>query len=375
MPGSIYFIQNDANLVEMKEQPYDSEDLLQRLLADYVDLLPGDQINSTSPRRWLFISREAPVPSEEAGSGRWAVDHLFLDQEGVPTLVEVKRSTDTRIRREVVGQMLDYAANVKAYWEVESIQEWLEKTCESQGRDSEEAIRELVGKELDTQAFWQAVKTNLQAGRIRLLFVADVIPSELQRIVEFLNEQMDPVEVFAIEIHQFVGENSRVLVPRVIGQSAATPVKGTEWDWERFSKKLEEDSSGEDVAVAKRLLEWGSMHGRFVYWGRGKISGSFVPQMSHGGKYYQFFQVTTGGRVYIPFSALLAKAPFDSLDKRRELRNRINDLPIEEKMAEDQLNKYPSFRLAELRDGSKVNKFLKIYEWFIDQVNKPLSAR
>ena len=28
-----------------------------------------------------------------------------------PTLVEVKRSSDTRIRREVVGQMLDYAAN------------------------------------------------------------------------------------------------------------------------------------------------------------------------------------------------------------------------------------------------------------------------
>jgi hypothetical protein len=29
----------------------------------------------------------------------------------VPTLLEVKRSSDTRIRREVVGQMLDYAAN------------------------------------------------------------------------------------------------------------------------------------------------------------------------------------------------------------------------------------------------------------------------
>jgi hypothetical protein len=34
----------------------------------------------------------------------------------VPTLVEVKRSDDTRIRREVVGQMLDYAANGVVYW-------------------------------------------------------------------------------------------------------------------------------------------------------------------------------------------------------------------------------------------------------------------
>jgi hypothetical protein len=31
-----------------------------------------------------------------------------LDQDAVPTLVEVKRSSDTRIRREVMGQMSDY---------------------------------------------------------------------------------------------------------------------------------------------------------------------------------------------------------------------------------------------------------------------------
>jgi len=29
-----------------------------------------------------------------------------------------------------------------------------------------------------------------------MLFVADLIPNELRRIVEFLNEQMDPAEVF-----------------------------------------------------------------------------------------------------------------------------------------------------------------------------------
>ena len=42
------------------------------------------------------------IPGNEDGAGRWSVDHLFLDQDAIPTLVEVKRSTDTRIRREVV---------------------------------------------------------------------------------------------------------------------------------------------------------------------------------------------------------------------------------------------------------------------------------
>ena len=51
------------------------------------------------------------------------------------------------------------------------------------------------------------MKTNLQAGKIRLIFVADVIPSELRRIVEFLNQQMDPGEVLAVEIRQYAGRS------------------------------------------------------------------------------------------------------------------------------------------------------------------------
>ena len=111
MSGGIYLVQGDGQLVEMTEQDYTSEDRLQELLAKYPNLLAGDQIDSNEPRRWLLVSREVSLASEEDGAGRWSVDHLFLDQDAIPTIVEVKRSTDTRIRREVVGQMLDYAAN------------------------------------------------------------------------------------------------------------------------------------------------------------------------------------------------------------------------------------------------------------------------
>ena len=121
MSGAIFLIHGDGHLMEMNEQGYVSEDVLQTLLARYPNLLAGDQINSEAPRRWLLVSREASLPSEENGAGRWAVDHLFLDQDAIPTLVEVKRSSDTRIRREVVGQMLDYAANAVVYWPVEQI--------------------------------------------------------------------------------------------------------------------------------------------------------------------------------------------------------------------------------------------------------------
>lgn len=95
----MFLIQQDGHLVEMREQPYDAEELLQRLLAEYPNLLAGDQINSAAPRRWLLVSREVSVPAEEGGPGRWSLDHLFLDQDGIPTLVEVKPSRCTRRRR------------------------------------------------------------------------------------------------------------------------------------------------------------------------------------------------------------------------------------------------------------------------------------
>ena len=113
--GRIFLVQEDNTLQTLAEQPYTSEDLLQTLLEKYPDLLAGDQIAPSAPRRWLLVSREFGVPGEEEGANRWALDHLFLDQDGIPTLVEVKRSSDTRIRREVVGQMLDYAANAVTY--------------------------------------------------------------------------------------------------------------------------------------------------------------------------------------------------------------------------------------------------------------------
>jgi Domain of unknown function (DUF4268) len=218
-PG-IFLIQDNDELVEMNEQAYDSEELLQTLLAKYPSLLAGSQIDPKAPRKWLLIDREFGVPSEEGGSDQWALNHLFLDQDAIPTIVEVKRSTDTRIRREVVGQILDYAANAVVYWPVDRIRSRFEASCERQGFDSDERLRDFLDADTEPEQFWQKADSNLHTGRVRLLFIADIIPTNLQRIVEFLNEQMNPAEVLAVEIKQFVGQGLRGLVPRVIGQTA-----------------------------------------------------------------------------------------------------------------------------------------------------------
>jgi hypothetical protein len=69
----------------------------------------------------------------------------------------------------------------------------------------------------EIENYWHRVEANLRNGKVRLLFVADEIPRELRRLVEFLNSKMADVEVPAVEVKQFVGEGRRAVVPRVIG--------------------------------------------------------------------------------------------------------------------------------------------------------------
>lgn len=234
----IFLIHDDGRLIEMRSDPYATEDLLQGFLGSYPSVLPGARINPAAPRRWLLVSREMGVPREEGGYDQWSLDHLFLDQDAVPTIIEVKRSSDTRIRREVVGQMLDYAASGVRYWPIEKLRARFEATALEQGRDADAALQDFLDPDGDIEGFWQKVESNLRTGVIRMVFVADKIPAELQRIVEFLNEQMRPAEVLAVEVQQYRGDGVTTLVPRLVGATAAAQqLKGNQ-DHRSFDEVL-----------------------------------------------------------------------------------------------------------------------------------------
>ncbi|HJQ26875.1 MAG TPA: hypothetical protein VKA60_23370 [Blastocatellia bacterium] len=376
MAGGIYLIQDNGQLVEMIEQPYDSEALLQELLAKYPDLLAGDQMNSAAPRRWLLISREAGLPSEADGANRWSVDHLFLDQDGIPTLIEVKRSSDTRIRREVVGQMLDYAANAVVYWPIERIRAQFEATCVAGGVDAGQSLSEFLGFDADHEQFWQQVRTNLQAGRVRMVFVADDIPAELKRIVEFLNVQMNPAEVLAVEIRQYVGQGVKSLVPRVIGHTAeAQQVKSTgsrevrKWDEAAFFQELESRRGAAEADIARKILAWAKSSLPDIWWGEGKRSGSFIPGLMHKGVWRQVIGVWTYGLVEIQFQYMRANPPFDDDAKRLELLRRINQLPgIDPSWTDDTINRRPSIAMAVFKDEVVLDQFFDILDWVVQEV-------
>jgi hypothetical protein len=86
------FVVQDDELIEMKPGKYVTEDELQSLIERYPGLLDGADINPDNPRRWLLIEREPGLATGADQSDRFSVDHLFVDQDAIPTIVEVKRA-------------------------------------------------------------------------------------------------------------------------------------------------------------------------------------------------------------------------------------------------------------------------------------------
>ena len=371
MPG-IFHIQNDGSLVEMSEANYESEDLLQTLLADYPSLLAGDQIQPENPRRWLLIRREMPVPDQLDGGGRWALDHLFFDQDAVPTLIEVNRSTDTRIRRHVVGQMLDYAANAVVYWPVQEFISHFNRECENAGVDPDEQLCRCNGKDSSPDDFWERASTNLQAGKIRMVFVADSIPTELQRIVEFLNEQMSPAEVLAVEIKQFVGQGMKSLVPRLIGQTAEAGTKKRTakqervWDEESFFEEYNRLYSPQVTQGCRKLYELLKTRATRVVFGRGNKYGNIMPYYDDERGQQLIFNISTNGTVGVtlrpehPF-------PFSEESLRQELIDRLNLVPGIS-LASENANKYFSINLVDIVEQKGIDQLIEAVEWSILKV-------
>ena len=194
--NGIFLDTGSGALSVLRQQPYEAEAVLQQLLAQYPELIAGPTTLSTDAVRLLLISREAPIPKEEGGGRTWSLDHLFVDTGAVPVFVEVKRSSDTRSRREVVAQMLDYAAHGVRYLPIQQLQAGLDATAANSGHPDGAALLAAIGVP-DPDLFWQEVAANLDAGRIRLLFVANDCPASYDESSSSLMSRCGPLKCSA----------------------------------------------------------------------------------------------------------------------------------------------------------------------------------
>jgi hypothetical protein len=345
----IYTVDSAGTLTAMRPSEPPSEDFMQKLVAAHPELIT-DQDGAL-----LLIRREHPIADREEGGGRWSLDHLFVTQSGIPVLVELKRAVDTRLRREVIGQMLDYAANATAYWQGGRIAESFAATMTEQGRNATAELASFLGSTADPEQFWERVDTNFAAGTIKMVIVADTIPRELARIVEFLNEQMR-ADVRAVELSWFEGPDGlTALAPRIIGETeraqtgkmvrGVSPMTRQVWISERLALFGSATVEGAEAFVA--MIE--------ATGGRAEVAstkGSVIAiYNAPPGKLYPLLLSPSGkGSVSLRLGDLANRPAFAASEARQLLLDRL--ATIVGPLSTRTLTGYPSFPVTKLNDAT-----------------------
>ena len=269
-------------------------------------------------------------------------------------LVELKRAIDTRLRREVIGQMLDYAANGTAYWQAGRIAESFAASMARQGRDPDTELAAFLGGTTEPQDFWQQVDANFSAGRIKMVFVADAIPRELARIIEFLNEQMK-ADVRAVELSWFESEGGvTALTPRVIGetQRAQTekavrgtmpPIDREAWIAEYLGKFGPATTAGAEAYISVVENAGGRAE---VTSTRGSIIASYDTPV--GTLYPVMLSRFAKGSVQLCLGYLMNRPMFYEVETRQELYDRL--VKIVGPLTTTTLTGFPGFPVTKLND-------------------------
>lgn len=367
--SSLYLIKADGQTMPMNRiRCKDEERELQDLLEVNPQLMPGDQIKPDDPRRWLLIKREMPVPDPSSGEDRWSIDHFFVDQSAIPTFVECKRFLDTRSRREVLGQMLDYAANGHWYWDRETIRDLATRTATEQGVGLEDALSKLSPDiEGGVDDFLEQVENNLREGQIRMIFFMEEAPQELKSIVDFLNKQMERSEILIVEAKQFESSGMKVVVPALFGYteqsrrikktvSVSSGKKLKKWDENLFFQDSRNKLTPAQVESLQQLYEFFKSRFLTIKWGGGNEKGSInfyaekicprsIIGVNSNGNLWLNFGYITGSPIANSFREKMADAMRSSVGL---------DFPL------DIDSKYPGFRIDEW--SSKVSLILKVMD-------------
>ena len=284
--AKIYRI-HEGSVIRMDEVLCENEEVeLQNLLERSPELLAGEQIEPDHPRNWLLVKREMDVPDPVTGSSRWSIDFLYVDQDAILTFVECKRHNDTRSRREVIGQVFDYAANAPRLWESEQLCQMAEETQKRLGRKLEEEVGRLRGEASTAGELFDRAIANLREHKLRIVLFLETAPPELRTLVEFLMDVLvlSKVEIVLVEARRYRHGGVDVIAPTVWGYTeqvrtqrrvVADALNGTRrrWDENSFFAALNErqaDEAGKQaVDMLYRELPKAGYH---ITWGSGQAA-------------------------------------------------------------------------------------------------------
>lgn len=210
------------------------------------------------------------VLGREPYLGSGYADLIAVETSGRLAIIEVKLARNAEARRAVVAQVLAYAAYLHGLDANDLQNRVLSRHLQKLGHDSVLAAAKSVDQEgaIDDQEFTGALQTNLREGRFRLVFVLDDAPSELVRLVAYLEAVSDKIVIDLITVRAYEVNGARVVLPQRVtpervkaGTAESTAGRPTkpEGEWTEGAGVFEasiEQARLEHQPVLRRMLAW-----------------------------------------------------------------------------------------------------------------------
>lgn len=193
------------------------EHTLRDLIHDNPAIMPVHELDP-SYGRLFTVAKELNIP------GVGFVDVVLADERGRLVVIECKLWRNPQARREVVGQILDYARELSRY-AYEDLQRQISVATRQQGNVLF-AMAQVAGSTLTEAEFVDRVSRDLAAGRFLLLIVGDGITEGTRRIGEYLSNQPGLAFNFGlIEMAEYryvdgKGLQQELVQPRILARTA-----------------------------------------------------------------------------------------------------------------------------------------------------------
>ena len=329
--GIPFFISN-SNTQKLERIPLTEklfqEDWLQKLIFENPQILPVDN---------LEIGFTPLIPlGREISTSVGFIDNLFISSDGYLTIVETKLWRNPEAKREVVGQIIDYAKDL-TNWTFDKLNsEVKNRNIENKGiieaiQEFEELDEEYEAKLIDN------IERNLKRGRFLLLIVGDGIRESVEDMVDYLSNSAQllfTLGLVELQVYKATTDESYIVVPNLITrtkeitravikiENSTNSIVKVESDFSEpnksnnykrttitevdFFEQLEVNTNFEIANFAKKILEQAIKSGYHINWNTASFTVKILDPNGSGQK-ITMFVVDRKGMFYVGWSGTQLK--------------------------------------------------------------------
>ena len=350
--------QGENRWCSLSYEEFKEEADLQKILFEDPDIIPVKDLSDADLAQVKLMLREVGLP----GSG--STDLVGIDAKGNIYIIEAKLAKNPEAKRQVIGQILEYAA----YMHEEGF-DWLDSVVKKQkGVGLSEFFEQQDDPNWNKEVFEQNIADNLALGRFKLFIVVDKINPDLQRIINYMRNILK-VEIYALELKYFKDNNAgiEILVPIVHGGKKPPPTRPPKWTWKTFRKDAENRVDEDTLKTMDQLHEFSCRIGR-VDFGSGKVYGTFKLFLPYKDGKFDLYVVRSAAKGgWFGFKTMLQKGV-----KRELIQEFIRNLkslgfPLDENK---HVERYPQFDVTILNEKEKLLKFKQ----YVKELKKKLQS-